>query len=76
MPMEMLNMTVRGMRCESCARSLSASLRVLPGVHRVDAKAETGKTVVTYDPQKAQPSAIRRQIEACGFEIVEPDAHR
>lgn len=77
MGMEILSMTVGGMHCESCARALAASLRVLPGVHRVDAHAETGKTAVTYDPQKSEAAAIRRQVEAAGFEILgEHDAHR
>ena len=75
--MEVLNLAVGGMHCGSCARTLSASLQVLPGVARVDARADTGRAIVTYDPQRAQPAAIRRQIETCGFEILgEPDAHR
>lgn len=70
MTMELLRMKVGGMHCESCAQALSASLRVLPGVQRVEAHADTGKTTVTYDPQKAEPAAIRQQIEAAGFDIV------
>ena len=67
--MEVLNLTVSGMHCESCASALSASVRTLPGVHRVDARPDTGKTIVTYDPQKARPEAIRKQIEVAGFEV-------
>jgi copper chaperone len=68
--MEVLTMKVTGMHCESCANALSASLRVLPGVHRVESHADSGKTVVTYDPQKAEPAAIRRQVEIAGFDVV------
>lgn len=67
--MEILSLTVSGMKCESCVRALSASLQTLPGVHRVDARADTGKTTVTYDPQKA--AVIRRQVEMAGFEVVQ-----
>lgn len=75
--MEVLNLTVTGMHCESCARALSSSLRVLPGVYDVDAHPQSGRTVVTYDPHRSQAAAIRRQIETAGFEIVgEHDAHR
>lgn len=68
--MEVFTMKVGGMHCESCANALSASLRVLPGVHVVEAHADTGETTVTYDPQKAEPTAIRRQVEAAGFDVL------
>lgn len=68
--MAIMNVTIGGMHCESCAGALSASLKVVDGVQRVDARADTGKTTILYDPQKAQPAAIRGQIEACGFEIL------
>ena len=68
--MEVLNLNVSGIHCGSCASALSASLRVLPGVHRVECHADTGKTVVTYDPQKAEPSAIRRQVQIAGFDVA------
>lgn len=68
--METMDLKVQGMRCESCANALASSLRVLPGVHRVDPSPETGDTRVIYDPRKVQPDAIRRQIEAAGFDVV------
>ncbi len=68
--MEILNLKVTGMHCEGCSRALSASVRTLAGVHRVDAQADTGATTVTYDPQRARPEAIRKQIEAAGFEVL------
>jgi copper chaperone CopZ len=68
--MEVLNLKVAGMHCDSCGKALSASLRVLSGVHRVEANPQSGKTTVAYDPEKTEASAIRRQIEVAGFDVV------
>jgi len=62
---------VRGMTCGGCAQGIVAALRFVPGVSSVEASHADGKVRVQYDPQQVQPAALRTEIEALEYEVVD-----
>ncbi|QZA33595.1 heavy metal-associated domain-containing protein [Hydrogenibacillus sp. N12] len=48
----MLELTVRGMDCASCARNVEAALSALPGVQHVQVFLSTEKAKVAIDPER------------------------
>lgn len=59
-------LTVTGMDCGGCARTIEASLAALPGVRRATVNFAQGSAAVTYDTARVSPAAIVDRIAALG----------
>ncbi|MDR7302294.1 heavy-metal-associated domain-containing protein [Haloactinomyces albus] len=57
-------LTVGGMTCEHCARSVTEELSELPGVSDVQASADTGQVIVTAEQQISEEAASAAVREA------------
>lgn len=73
---QVAKLSVSGMTCDSCAKSITASLKSAEGVAEADVSFATKSAVVTYDPQRMKPSDIVRTIESAGYtaQLLEPPA--
>ena len=69
MAKEISNLTVEGMSCEHCEKSILNSVGALNGVDwlKVDIKAK--KVVVEYDPEKVDYNTIKAIIEDLGYDV-------
>ncbi|MFJ9774944.1 heavy-metal-associated domain-containing protein [Kitasatospora sp. NPDC101157] len=62
-------LTVDGMSCGHCERTVSAGLAAIPGVTEVVADAPTGRvTVASAGPLEA--AAVRSAVDGAGFTLV------
>ena len=61
---------LRGMSCASCANSIEAAIRSVPGVSQSNVNFATEQAAVTYDPQKTDVNAIQKAIDAAGYSAV------
>lgn len=68
--MENTELTVRGMTCMGCVKTVKRVLETLPGVNKVDVALDSGKVAVEHDPAKAKTSQLEAAIEDAGFEVV------
>jgi Cu+-exporting ATPase len=64
-----LQLTVRGMTCGNCARSVERKLAATPGVSKanVDLAAETA--TVEYDPAATKPETLANAVRSLGYEV-------
>lgn len=56
--------------CAGCEQRIANALRRLPGVHHVQASAQSQQVAVTFDPVEVNPERVRARIEELGYEVV------
>ncbi|KAJ3145747.1 ATPase Cu transporting protein 7B [Geranomyces michiganensis] len=66
--------TVKGMTCQSCVKTVTAALKAHPGVDNaiVDLALETA--AVDFDSKVVTPAQITAAIESCGFDASLPSS--
>ena len=68
--METVTLTVKGMTCMGCVRSVKNVVEPLPGVNGVDINLENGEVVVNYDSGQTSLAELRNAIDEAGYEVV------
>lgn len=68
--MEKLTLTVKGMTCMGCVRSVKNVLEPIPGVSGVDITLGNGQVVISYDAAKSSSEQFRNAINDAGYEVV------
>ena len=68
--MEKITLTVKGMTCMGCVRSVKNILEPIPGVSGVDITLENGEVVIAYDPSMANTDQLRGAINDAGYEVI------
>jgi copper chaperone CopZ len=70
MAVETLNLSVRGMTCANCARSVERKLRGVPGVTKTSVSLEAASATVEYDTALAKPEALAKAVRELGYEAA------
>ncbi|MGN6361743.1 MAG: heavy metal translocating P-type ATPase, partial [Thermomicrobiales bacterium] len=65
---------IRGMDCDECARHVQAALCAVPGVRSANVLLATEKAILQLDPQRVDDTAIREAVAAAGYEVGGPAA--
>jgi copper chaperone len=68
--MEKITLTVKGMTCMGCVRSVKNVLEPIAGVSSVDITLENGEVVIAYDPSMANTDQLRCAINDAGYEVI------
>jgi len=66
-----VEISIQGMECASCVRSIEDSLRKLRGVTQAAVNLATGKAKVEYIPSEVSLAEIKRAIEITGYKVLE-----
>jgi len=69
MATETLKMTVHGMTCGSCARSVERKLTATPGVSKATVDLLNQNATIDYDAAAVQPEALAAAVRQLGFEV-------
>lgn len=69
---ETCRLTVTGMDCADCAKTIEASLATMPGVQSARVNFGGGTATVTYHPAETDVSAVTRRIDALGYLAAVP----
>jgi Cu+-exporting ATPase len=69
MATETLKMTVHGMTCGSCARSVERKLASTPGVSKATVDLLNQNATIDYDAAAVQPETLAAAIRQLGFEV-------
>ena len=64
-----LTLTVAGMTCEHCARSVTEEVSRIPGVVGVDVDLASGAVTVGSD-NELELGAVARAVAEAGYEVV------
>ena len=65
-------LTISGLDCADCARTLEASIGRLPGVAWVSANFAASTLAVEYEPEREALPAIVSRIRSLGYDVQEP----
>lgn len=68
--MEKITLTVQGMTCMGCVRSVKAVLEPLAGVAKVDITLDGGLVAIEFDPAQVQTEQLKAAIADAGYEVV------
>jgi copper chaperone CopZ len=67
MPKSRLELTVEGMTCEGCVRSIEKKLSTVAGVESARVDLGTGKATIEYDDSRAQIDRLIAVVEQIGY---------
>jgi copper chaperone CopZ len=70
MPVETLHLTVRGMTCDNCARSVERQLSSTPGVTKAQVELQAGRATVEYDSDLVKPEVLANAVRDLGYEVA------
>jgi len=68
--MDKITLTVKGMTCMGCVRSVKNVLEPIPGVASVDVILENGQVSIDYDPAISSEEQFTNAINDAGYEVV------
>ena len=71
---DVTRITVKGMTCQSCVKTIESCVSKLSGVQDVKVSLEDGEAVIKYNPTLADPGMLREAIDDAGFEASLPSA--
>ena len=67
--MQSATLTVSGMTCGGCVRSVTNLLQGLDGVAKADVSLEAKRAVVEYDAARVSVDQMKSAIEDAGYEV-------
>ena len=70
MAAESLNLSVRGMTCANCARSVERTLTSTPGVTKAVVELQGERAYVEYDSSLVKPEAVAIAVRELGYEVA------
>jgi copper chaperone CopZ len=70
MPIQSLTLTVRGMTCGNCARSVERTLASTPGVTKATVDLAGARATVEYDPTLVKPEVLAHAVQDLGYEVA------
>jgi copper chaperone len=68
--MEKITLTVKGMTCMGCVKSVKNVLEPIPGVTSVDITLDNGQVAIIYDAAKTGTDQFTAAIQDAGYEVV------
>ena len=69
MATETLHLTVRGMTCDNCARTIQRKLSLTPGVVKAAVNWQDSQATVEYDDHVVQPDKLANAVRQLGYEV-------
>lgn len=71
-----VKISVKGMTCHSCVRTIEQGVSKQPGVQAVKVSLKNEEAAVTYDPSITDPGTLREAIDDMGFDasLLSPSA--
>ena len=68
--MEKVTLTVKGMTCMGCVRSVKNVLEPIPGVSGVDITLDNGQVVIAFDAARSNINQFKAAVQDAGYEVV------
>ncbi|MEK1830833.1 copper chaperone CopZ [Priestia megaterium] len=68
--MEKVTLSVKGMSCGHCVKSVEGSVGELNGVQHVEVNLSEAKVTVEFDQNKVSLDSIKEAIDDQGYEVA------
>jgi len=62
-------LTIQGMHCDGCAKTIEALLSAEPGVKIATASYADGNARVVFDPAKIDLAGLAKAVERAGYQV-------
>ena len=69
MPTKTLHLSVQGMTCDNCTRTVERTLASTPGVTKATVDLASASATVEYDTDLVKPETIAEGIRDLGYEV-------
>ncbi len=69
MATQTLQLSVLGMTCDNCSRTVERALASTPGVVRVTVSLPKSSATVEYDVELVKPEVIANAVRDLGYEV-------
>ena len=69
MATETLRLSVRGMTCQNCTRTVERTLASTPGVTKASVDLEKASATVEYDVDLVKPEVLEDAVRDLGYEV-------
>ena len=69
MAIEMLHLTVHGMVCGKCVRTVERKLAGTPGVTKAAVDLDTASATVEYDAGVVKPEFLAETVRQLGYQV-------
>ncbi|MBI3375409.1 MAG: MerR family DNA-binding protein [Betaproteobacteria bacterium] len=70
-PMKTIDLTIQGMHCEGCAKTIEALLATEPGVKSATVSYGSGSARVLFDPASVDLPRLVKAVERAGYRVPE-----
>lgn len=70
-PVKTIDLTIQGMHCEGCAKTMEALLTTEPGVKAVTVSYGSGSARVLFDPASIDLPRLVKAVERAGYRVPE-----
>jgi copper chaperone CopZ len=70
MAKKIMNLSVHGMTCGNCARSVERKLTSTPGVAKATVDLSAALATVEYDPEMVTPETLVKGVRQLGYEVA------
>jgi copper chaperone CopZ len=70
MAVETLNLSVRGMTCGNCVRTVERKLASTPGVTKVTVDLESARADIEYDAGLVRPEVLANAVRDLGYDVA------
>ena len=71
--MKKITLQIKGMHCESCARTIEKALLKEKGIVSANVSFSLGKATIEYDPEKINEGKIKKAIKKTGYDVAEKE---
>jgi copper chaperone CopZ len=69
MPTATKNLSINGMTCANCVRSVERKLLGVPGVTNTTVSLEAASATVEYDTDLVKPEMFAKAVRELGYEV-------
>lgn len=70
MAVQTLNLSVRGMTCDHCVRTVERKLASTPGVTKVTVDLASAHATIEYDNALVKPEVLANEVRNLGYEVA------
>lgn len=70
MTLRTLGLTVKGMTCNNCARSVERTLASTPGVTKATVDLQAERANVEYNEDLVKPEVLEKAVRDLGYEVA------
>ena len=67
------NLTIMGMHCNGCVRSVTNAFKRVPGVRNAEVSLPENSAVVEFDEKETTLDALRKVIQDIGYDVEKKD---